>query len=397
VPDSRSAFRQSLPVLLTSLVNKSGSIGLSLLPVLLVERGTPTDQSSLAMGIVRAGSFFAILGAGWMGDTAGLRATLLLSFGLAALGFALLPLHLGYWVFLAAGLTAQVGHAATNSTIRLLLTQVVERRHHKEALGWMRTVNNLGQVLSFGLATLTARLGAGILVWFDGLTSLLALAAGAKLLPKREGKGTRAPSLGAVPGANGERPAGWWPFIGCTLIITSWNFMYELFMAGVAGRLKLVYPDEGLRIFSGLMVVNTVLCAGLAVVAARVLNRVVPCLVLGVALTSSGLALAVARTESVGLLFVSMLLLTLGEVVYGALAQFLLIRSVPPSKRENTVYSLAIVTANLGRVIAAALAFPLVVMAVSPAGAVAVTAGIAALSFAVLALGARTFRSLADA
>jgi MFS family permease len=345
-----TAFHQSRPILITSLVNKSGSIGLSLLPMLLVEGRYSTAQSSLAMSLVKASIIAATLGAGALADAVGLRKTVLAAFALAALGLGLLPLQRGFHVLLAAGIVAQVGITAVNATMRLILTKTVERKHQKEALGWMRFVNNLGQILSFGLGMLTAALGTRLLIWFDALTSAAAFLLGWRILPQA---GVPLPPGPLAQGAPIKgRGDAWWPFVGCTLVLFGWNFMYEFFMSGVAGRLKLVYPTEGLRIFSALMVVNTILCAGLAVAAARFLNRVVPSLVLGVVLTAGGLLLGVLPGGSVPLLFCGILLLTLGEIVYGALAQFLMIRAVPVSRRENTVYSTAILLSSVGKIAA---------------------------------------------
>ncbi len=388
-----SAFTQSRPVLITSLVNKTGSIGVSLLPMILVEGHYSTAQSSLAMSLVKGSIIVATLLAGAAADAVGLRPTVLVSFLAAALGLAFLPLHLGYAALLVSGIVAQSGITAINATMRLILTKSVERQHHKEALGWMRFVNNLGQIASYGLAAVTAALGARVMIWFDAATSLAAFGIGRKILPEASAApAQQAQAQGHAPG----RGSSWWPFIGCTLILTGWNFMYEFFMSGVAGRLKLIYPEEGLRIFSGMMVVNTVICAALAVVASRFFSRVVPSLALGVTLTAGGVLLGVHSSHSIPLLFCGILSLTLGEVVYGALAQFLLIRSVPSFKRENTLYSTAILVSSSGKMIAAGLAFPLIVNASAFSGAFAATVVAALVSFAVLAIGRRQLTDLAE-
>jgi hypothetical protein len=392
-----TAFRQSLPVLITSLVNKSGSIGLSLLPMLLVEAHVSTARSSLAMLLVKGTTVGATLVSGGAADWLGLRFTVLAAFLAAAAGLALLPLslvNLGFVAFVAAGMVAQLGITSINATLRLLLTRTVARAHHKEALGWMRLVNNLGQILSYGLASLSAALGAQLLIWFDAATSLAAFVVGRRILPRVPDS---APPPAGPAGPSARRSArGWLPLIGCTLLMTGWNFAYEFFMSGVAGRVKLLYPDEGLRLFALMMMLNTVICAALAVKAARVLTRVVPSLVAGVALSSAGVLVGIGWAGSRPLLFAAMLLLTSGELVYGALGQFLLIRSVPAGRAENTVYSSAILVANLGRMAAAGLAFPLIVDATSPRAGQSIVIGVAIASLAVLLTGRRAFARLAE-
>lgn len=390
-----TALRQSLPILLTSLVNKSGSIGISLLPILLVDGHYSTEQSTWVMSCVKGSTIVATLAAGWFSDSFGVRLTLLLSLLMASLGLGFMPLHLGYLVLAISGFVAQFGIASVNTTNRLLLTQTVDWSNQKEALGWMRFVNNLGQVLSFGLATMTASLGAVLLIWFDSFTSIAAFFVGLRILPKSSSEKARTqPSSDKFQGTR-PKTSSIWPYVGCTLLLAGWNFMYEFFITGVAGRIKVIYPETGLRIFSTLMVLNTILCAALAVWASRILSRAIPSLVAGVLLTTSGLVLGIVQVGSLPLIFTAMVLLTLGEIIYGALAQFLLIRSVPSSNRENMTYSVAILIANMGRMAAAGLAFPLVVHSSHPAAAAILAASIGLGSVIVLVIGMRPLSELA--
>ena len=392
--ESRSVFRKSLPLLLTTLVNKSGSIGITLLPILLVEGHYSTAQSSFVMSVVKGTTLVSTVLSGFLSDLVGFRVVLLGSFLLATVGLFMLPLSLGLVVLTLAGVISQLGITSVNTSTRLLLTRTMARTEQKEALGWMRFVNNLGQIFSYGLATLTASLGAKVLIWFDAFTSLFAFVLGWRVLPKKE-KNSDLP-IGPPDASGTKRAVNWWPFVGCTFLITGWYAMYEFFVVGIAGLLEVTHPDQGLRIFSMLMVLNTVLCAALAVVASRFLTQVVPSLALGVLLTAAGVILAAWQTHDIALLFVSALFLTLGEVIYGALGQFLLIRSVPASARENTVYSSAILVANVGRMVAAGLAFPLIIDAKSPAWAMGITASVGAFSLVVLLLGGRQLARLAD-
>ncbi len=370
--------------------------------MLLVEGHYSTAQSSLAMTCVKATTVVGTLLSGWAGDTLGLRFTLLSSFFFSALGFLFLPFHLGLIVLIASGMVAQFGNTATNGTIRLLLVKVVDRKNQKVALGWMRTMNNLGQILSYGLGATAAAIGLKLLIWFDGLTSFLALIVGAKIAPN-EKKESLAVDISAPPNESESTPKnahinesaprsrGWWPFIGSTLLLAGWSFMYEFYMSGIAGKVKVIWPSDGLRIFSSLMVLNVMICALLAVKAAQFLKNVVKGMVAAAIFTAAGLLIGIYFTDSVPMLFVAAFGMTLGEVVYGVFGQFLLIRLVPASNRPNTLYSVAILVANLGRMAAAGLAFPLIIRASTPAPASILVIVVALGSIAVLALGHKRF------
>ena len=49
--------------------------------------------------------------------------------------------------------------------------------------------------------------------------------------------------------------------------------MYDLFLIGAAAKFRILFADQGLAIFSRVMVINTLLCSLLSVVAARTLRR----------------------------------------------------------------------------------------------------------------------------
>ena len=385
----KTPFQESLPLLITSLVNKTGSIGISLLPMLLVQGGYSTFESSLTLGLVKSVTLFASLIAGFAGDQWGLRLTLLSAFFCSALGFSLLPFSFGLPVLIFAGMLAQFGNAATNSTLRLLLAEQVSATSQKEALGWMRTVNNLGQIVSFGIATLSSWLGLALLIWFDALTSFMAFLVGGRILPK-----TKPIRISSTRKNSFETSGGrhWYPFIGAVLILFCWNFHYEFFMVSVAGKLKLLDPENGVQRFSTLMLLNTALCTLLSVRASRTFQNVIRSLSVGVILNSSGLALCLTRPESLPLLWVGTISLTFGEIIYGVFTQLLVMKVIPPTHRPNTVYSLGIVVANIGRLLAASLAFPISINASNPGVALFATLLASIVTALCLGLGQREFR-----
>ncbi|MFN7135857.1 MAG: MFS transporter, partial [Myxococcales bacterium] len=149
LPPAAPVFRQSLPVLLTTFVNKVGAVGLSLLPMLLVERALPSETSSLVMGLVKAAVLLGSFAGGWVADRAGLRVALVSSFAIAGTGLALLPLASDWVVLAALAMLAQLGNAMFHSPARLLVTSAVAPEHQREAIGWLRGAVNGGQIVSF--------------------------------------------------------------------------------------------------------------------------------------------------------------------------------------------------------------------------------------------------------
>lgn len=219
-------------------------------------------------------------------------------------------------------------------------------------------MNNFGQIFSYGLGLAAAKFGLLPLLLFDGLTAVGAVVTGSRLLP--EMKPTRSPAPGEAEAGSRWRRYGKTLSapIACAITIAVWNFYYELFMSGVAARLELQRPSAGLRIFSAMMVLNTVLCAAFAVVSTKWASRPSRVFSVGLALTVTGMGLAVAWTSNTAGVMVSMLVVTVGELFLGALAQLLQIRLLPEARLEGFFYSIMVVIAQGGRIVGAALAFP---------------------------------------
>jgi hypothetical protein len=95
-------------------------------------------------------------------------------------------------------------------------------------------------------------------------------------------------------------------------------------MIGAAGRLEVVSPGQGLRLFSLVMVINTIICTLLSVPLSKRVSNVRRVLPAGFVLSSLGGALMFLDIESRPLLFLGVLLLSIGELLYSSLAQFLL-------------------------------------------------------------------------
>lgn len=370
---SSPAFKQSAPTLLVTLINKLGMIGLSLVPILLVERKYSISDSTLVMSWIRGALPIATLLAGWMTDRIGMRTGALLSLLMAGIGLAGIPLSNSISLLILFGVITQCGDGFSRVSFRLLLTKTVDSNYQKEALGWTRVANNMGQVLSFSLGAVASKLGLIPLFFFDAFTSLTAFFIGLKILP-HEKKRTRAlestqdvtvaaaistvtEQQGALYSFKDRLKFQWAPLLGCTFILFLWIFLYELFMSGIAGRLEVLHSGHGLKLFSMMMVVNTVLCTAFSVQASRWLKNPSKVFLSGMLLTALGLLLGFYRTESRWFVFFGMLLVTMGEIALSALASFTQIRLLPESKNSSFIFSLMTLFNMSGRVIAASLVF----------------------------------------
>ncbi len=372
VEKSRQALRQSSPLILTTFVNRVGTIGLSLLPILIVQRGLSPATGSFILGGVKSVVIFGTLLSGVFVDRFGARISLLLGFLLIATGFAGLPFQSIPALILVFAAVVQFGDALTRVSNRMLLTATVERRFHKEAFGWLKMVNNLGQIFSFGLGMVATSLGTMPLMLFDGATGLIAFFVGKKiippLLPKKNARlepvGSDLEKLGIRRKVNlhWKKSREFFPklvpAIACATVITVWNFYYELLLSGMAARLEITHPGQGLRFFSGTMVMNTVLCTIFAVAATKWVKRPSRVFTFGIMLTVIGVVVGVRYTTSLPGVILSMGLATFGEILLGALAQLTLIRLLPEGGAEGFFYSGMVVLSQLGRIAGASLAFP---------------------------------------
>jgi predicted MFS family arabinose efflux permease len=352
---NKSAFHSGLPVVATAFVNRAGAIGLNLLPILLVERQVASVDASLVLGIAKGVILVSSLLGGIIADRWGVRWAFLLAMGMQVLGLATVPFmeQLALLALMAA--IAQLGNTMFGATSRLMIKQFVAPAQQQEALAWLRTGNNMGQIISFSLGALLASFGTALLFLFDAFTSLLAFIFGMKWLPG----GVRA---AATHGDNaGRAQHSWRVFIIYGIFVAGYSFLYDLFMIGAAGRLELVFPDEGLRLFSLVMVVNTVVCTLLSVPLSRRASNARRVLPIGFVLSSLGGALMFLDIESRPLLFGGVLLLSIGELLYTSLAQFLLLQINPARSGEGTSYGAVTTLQAVGRILASSTAFPLLV------------------------------------
>ncbi len=356
------AFRQSRPVLLTTFTNKVGSIGISLITILLVKRGVSTGEGTAVLGMLKCTMLVGTLAGGALTDRFGSRSLVLLALLLSATGLGFLPFQTSIWLILLFGMCAQFAEALLNVVQRILLMDLVEFAHQKESLGWMRMVNNFAQIFSFSIAALGSGLGVMPLMLFDASTSLTSFFVGRVILPPHLDAAPKGRGLG---GDKSEGRAGKSAFFRCALVLMGWSFFYELFLEGGAGRLEILHPGQGLHRFSTMMILNTVLCAAFAVQATRLFTKSWRAITGGMALTAAGVLIACWGMASQYWVFTGMLFTTLGELMIGAVAQYTLMRLTPGDRNAGFYYSLGITLMQSGRILGASSAFPLLIHAVS--------------------------------
>ncbi len=356
------AFQQSRPVLLTTFTNKVASIGLSLVTILLVKRGVSTAEGSLVLSVMKATLLAGTLIGGALSDRLSSRSLVLGALLLSATGMGLLPFQASIWLILLFAVAAQFAEALLNVTQRILLMDMVDFPHQKESLGWLRMVANFAQIFSFSIAALGAGLGVTPLMLFDASTSLAAFFLARRLLPRIP----REPAAGR--GLGGEHESGVAPksaFFRLALVMMGWSFFYELFLEGGSGRMEVLHPGQGLHRFSTMMILNTVVCAAFAVQASRLFRDSFKALVYGLLLTAAGILIAGWGIAAQYWVFGGALLMSLGEIMIGAVAQYTLMRLTPADRSAGFYYATGLTIMQCGRIVGAALAFPVLIHASS--------------------------------
>jgi MFS family permease len=355
-----AAFRQSRAVLLTAFTNKVGSIGLSLVSILLVRRGASTAQGTLVLAALKAVSIVGTLAGGALSDRFDTRTLALAALLLSATGLGLMPFQGAIALILFCGILAQFGDSLMNVVQRLLLVGQVDRAHHKESLGWLRMVSNFAQIFSFSIAAAGSAFGVAPLMLFDSATSVIAFGVGRKILPH---EAARARDDAAVPASAPGRGNSLRAFVGLAVVLLGWSLMYELFLEGGSGRLEVLHPGEGLRRFSTMMILNTVLCAAFAVPATRLFRDSWRAITGGVLLMAVGVLVAGRGMATQAWVFAGMLCITLGELMLGAVSQYALMRLTPAGRNAGFYYSTGLTLMQCGRIAGAGLAFPLLIRA----------------------------------
>jgi MFS family permease len=350
-----------------------------------VRRGASTAQGTLVLSALKATSIAGTLAGGALSDRFDARTLVLAALLMSATGLGLLPFAGAIALILACGVLAQFAESLMNVVQRLLLVGQVEPAHHKESLGWLRMVNNFAQIFSFSVAAAGSAFGVAPLMLFDAATSLTAFGVGRKLLPHAAPRAERDAAPAAADGG-ARAPLG--AFLGLAVVLLGWTLMYELFLEGGAGRLEVLHPGEGLRRFSTMMILNTILCAAFAVQATRLFRDSWRAIAGGVVLTAAGVLIAGWGMATQLWVFGGMLCITLGELMLGAVAQYTLMRLTPGGRNAGLYYSAGLTLMQCGRIAGAGLAFPLLIRATDLSRFTAVIVAVPLVQLAVL-LGLR--------
>ncbi len=175
-----------------------------------------TGEGTFVLSTLKFTMLAGTLVGGYLTDRFSSRSLVLAALLMSAAGLGLLPFQTSLWLILAFGMLAQFSEALMNVVQRLLLMDQVDHAHQKEALGWMRMVNNFAQIFSFSVAALGSRLGLTPLMLFDSSTSLTAFFIGREILPRREGPSQKGRGLGGEKGAG---VASKWTFFRCALVL----------------------------------------------------------------------------------------------------------------------------------------------------------------------------------
>jgi MFS family permease len=358
-----STFKQSLSVTLPSFVNKCGAIGLDLVPMLLVAKSVGASQSALVMTVIKAMSFAGAFIGGALSDFWGFRPTYLISFIASGIGMTLLPFTESLWFIAAFAGVAQMGNSMYQSTARFVVFDLLPKSKRHEGIGWMRTANNFGQIFSNLIANLAAGLGFSVLMLFDASTSFIAAALGFTLFPRNKIP-SKDQGLEHSESAKIDHSHDRQLFALIAVISGFYSVIYGIFITSAPARAQLHFGSHGLAVFTQAMLINVVLCGGLAVVTSRKIKKPGVALGLGALLNGSGMLVMLSTSTTLWIYYLGIFILSLGEVFFYSMMPFLLAELTPETKFKGSTFSLGIVIQNLGRAIGAALAFPTAVYGV---------------------------------
>lgn len=351
------------PLLLTSFINKSGTIGLYLLPMLLIEKNLSIAESSLILGLVKASLFIGHFIGGVSSDRLGLRFTVNSSFLISAIGLAGLPFFDSAWLILLCGVFAQAGTAMFTSASRILLSELVARTNFQTALAWLRGTNNLAQMVSSFIAYVFSSMGLKFLFLFDATTSFIALLFGAKWMPDSQEHKKEHKDLKLIAILRDEK---FWKdpqtkrYFAIITILFFFFIIYDLCFTGVSAKCKIIWGSKGIEYFTYFNLINTMIGGLLAIPAAQYFKDVRKAFPLGFLLVSAGGLLALNTDHSLIQILIGGLLFSFGEIIFASLSQFIMIEETP-KYAKGTFYGFSLILQSAGRVIGSAIMFPLVI------------------------------------
>ena len=335
-------------ILIPSFVNKTGCIGLSLIPMLLVEKHASLGESTLVMGLVKGAALAGVLASGLISDRASPKKALVISFLLSGIGMLALPFAPGLTLLALLAVVSNFGQSMFPSSVQLLIRRSIPLEEQRDSIGWLRSINNLGCITSYLLALVFSGAGTIALFLFDAVSSLGAASIANKTLPEATA------DFENQPAATGEEAGNYRMFWGVSALVAAFFFLYDLFMTAAAARAKIEFGDAGLSLFSKIMLVNTVLCAVLGLVAVRIFKEPLKAMPLGFAMMITGCAILNHGSHG---FYLGTLIATLGEIAFTSMSAFVMISLLPKSPRAGRIYGVATLLQTTGKMIGASLAF----------------------------------------
>jgi MFS family permease len=353
------SLQRSYPIIITSFVNKCGSVALMLLPILMIEKALSSEQASIVLGSIRIIFLTTTLIAGILTDRIGLRVSIFLSFCISVLGLVGLYFAHTFIAILVASIVAQMGQAIFVAPARMLVTNFRKDSDRKFALALMSTANNFGQILAFSVAMLFAHLGVNSLVLFDALTTCLAGFLALRILPEEPVLSIEQ-SLG-LEKKHTNRQQDWFIFIGVAILLSGYAFFYEIFMVGLSAKLKLQYVQDGLRIFATLITINTSVCSLGILLTVRYFSSPFLCLTCGAGLISVACIIIGGDVLVLYTVFLAVLFFTMGQILFIVTGNYLLIQTLPYNESPGVTYSIGLFIQTFGKVLGASFAFPILI------------------------------------
>lgn len=347
-------LKRALPVAVPAFVYRVGSVGLDLVPMLIVALAFPPEQAAVIMAMIRGAGVVGNLLGGWLTDVLGIKACLHLGFWLSAIGMAALPFQKIWWAVGLVAFLAAVGNEVIKSPNRMTILLTLPKSQHAQGIGWFRTANNVGYVLAFSISFLAAEAGFLVLMLFDSATSVFASLMSLKLLkdlPK-----TQRP----------QTPLQWKDFklpralFLVSLIGALYSLTYRMLMTGASARSRLVFGEDSIQVFSVFMMINALMCASLAMWAARRFESPGRAATAGISLTLVGIVL-VSFTTNPWIFWLAAGISTLGEVIVMALMVVWAFSKTPEGTRQSLQMGVSQTLQHVGGMIGASTAFPILV------------------------------------
>ena len=241
--------------------------------------------------------------------------------------------------------------------MRLLIADEVEPDEQQESWGWFRLANNLGQIVSYSIGTFFSHFGINALMFFDCITSLGATAVGGKVIKNNNQVSTQNKNdyKSDIQGDTFKI------FLTFALVTGIFSLMYDMFIVAVSASTKIYFGFEGVKIFSIAMMINTIVCAIVAVPASKKIKNPKIAIPLGILFMTIGSIVSFGAKYNLSLLYAGIFIVSIGEIFYTALATYILIRITPETKKKGTIFGIALIFQPIGRIIGSAIAFPYIV------------------------------------